>query len=101
MHSVRRASLHGHVVWFLQYPVDIEARECGVSRTPAVDGRTMRSTIVNAEPQPIACDLERTALVIIDMQRDFLEPGGFGELLGNNVSLLKADVVTCRTLISG
>jgi isochorismate hydrolase len=33
-------------------------------------------TQIAAEPQPITVDLNRTALVIIDMQRDFLEPGG-------------------------
>jgi biuret amidohydrolase len=34
-------------------------------------------TIV-AEPAPLAIDINRAALIIIDMQRDFLEPGGFG-----------------------
>ncbi|MGY4310126.1 nicotinamidase-related amidase [Bradyrhizobium sp. USDA 4369] len=43
---------------------------------------------VTAEPEPITLDLSRTALVIIDMQRDFMEPGGFGETLGNDVSQL-------------
>lgn len=56
--------------------------------------------IVDAQPEPIAIDPTRTALVIIDMQRDFLEPGGFGETLGNDVSLLARVVEPCRALLA-
>ena len=51
---------------------------------------------------PFAFDFDRakTALVVIDMQRDFVEPGGFGESLGNDVSLLQAIVPTVSELIS-
>lgn len=52
-----------------------------------------------AEPGPIALDPARTALVIIDMQRDFLEPGGFGETLGNDVALLQRAVDPTKTAL--
>jgi len=43
---------------------------------------------IEADPYPFAFDPAVTALVVVDMQRDFLLPGGFGALLGNDVSLL-------------
>ena len=58
----------------------------------------MKTTIA-AEPQPLAVELDRTALVIIDMQRDFLEPGGFGATLGNDVSLLGRAVAPCKAVL--
>ncbi|MDF3070215.1 MAG: putative Isochorismatase [Polyangiaceae bacterium] len=54
---------------------------------------------VDAEPEPIALDPKKTAVIMIDMQRDFLEPGGFGESLGNDVSLLKRAVGPCKSLL--
>jgi len=49
-----------------------------------------QSRTVTAEPYAFEFNPHSTALVIIDMQRDFVEPGGFGETLGNDVSLLQA-----------
>ncbi len=57
-------------------------------------------TAIDAEPEPITIDPAKTAVVIIDMQRDFLEPGGFGESLGNDVSLLERAVEPCQALLS-
>jgi biuret amidohydrolase len=60
----------------------------------------MTVVTIDAKPQPIKVDPARTALILIDMQRDFLEPGGFGESLGNDVSLLGAAVEPCRLLLA-
>ncbi len=54
---------------------------------------------IDAQPFEYTFDLAHTALVIIDMQRDFIEPGGFGETLGNNVALLSAIVPACRSVL--
>jgi nicotinamidase-related amidase len=57
------------------------------------------ATLIQAEPEAVPVNWDRTAIVIIDMQRDFLEPGGFGETLGNDVSLLARAVAPCRALL--
>jgi nicotinamidase-related amidase len=54
---------------------------------------------VAALPFPYVFEPARSALVIIDMQRDFIEPGGFGETLGNDVGLLAAIVPACQRVL--
>jgi nicotinamidase-related amidase len=56
---------------------------------------------VDARPFPYPFDLAKTALVLIDMQRDFIEPGGFGETLGNDVALLEAIVPATQKMLEG
>lgn len=61
----------------------------------------MTEVIIDAEPSAVPCDPTRTAAVIIDMQRDFVEPGGFGETLGNDVSLLQKAIPPTKVLLEG
>jgi nicotinamidase-related amidase len=61
----------------------------------------MSVAAIIAQPAPISVDPRRLALIIIDMQRDFLEPGGFGEALGNDVSQLARIVPACAALLAG
>jgi biuret amidohydrolase len=62
-------------------------------------GCPMTLTIASATPFAYDFDLPQTALVIIDMQRDFVEPGGFGESLGNDVSRVAAIVPTVQRVL--
>lgn len=55
---------------------------------------------IPADPFDFTFDPASTALIVIDMQRDFIEPGGFGESLGNDVSLLQAIVPATARLIA-
>lgn len=56
--------------------------------------------IVHAQPYDFPFEIKHTALVIIDMQRDFIEDGGFGAALGNDVSLLRAIIPTSQQLLA-
>jgi nicotinamidase-related amidase len=55
---------------------------------------------VDAEPYTYEFDPAHTALLIIDMQRDFLEPAGFGEMLGNDVSQLRRTIEPNQKLLA-
>ena len=61
--------------------------------------KTNGTLTVDAEPYVFEFKPETCALVIIDMQRDFLEPGGFGEMLGNDVSQLRGTIAPNKRLI--
>jgi len=54
---------------------------------------------VSAEPYPFTFDHAHVALLCIDFQRDFVEPGGFGESLGNDVSLLRSTIEPTRRVL--
>ena len=55
---------------------------------------------VTARPYAFDLDPSRAALLIIDMQRDFVEPGGFGEMLGNDVAQLRPSIAPLQTLLA-
>lgn len=61
----------------------------------------MAALIFDAMPGRFETTTERCAALFIDMQRDFLEPGGFGESLGNDVSHLRSAIEPCRRLLDG
>jgi biuret amidohydrolase len=55
---------------------------------------------INARPYAFSFEPAHTAVVLIDMQRDFLEAGGFGALLGNDVTPLRRIVPACQALLA-
>src|SRR5271169_1641722 len=59
----------------------------------------MEQKAMEAEPYELQFAPNKTALLIIDMQRDFVLPGGFGEALGNDVTPLQAAVAPTRRVL--
>lgn len=55
---------------------------------------------MDAEPRPVDIRLAETALLVIDMQKDFVYPGGYGEFLGNDPSLLRRTVVPTQAVLA-
>ena len=53
-----------------------------------------------SRPFSLSAAPENIALMVIDMQRDFVEPGGFGESLGNDVSRLRRIIPQITELMS-
>lgn len=53
----------------------------------------------SAEPYALGFEPAHTALLMIDMQRDFMEPGGFGAFLGNDVSLLRNAIKPAKNIL--
>jgi biuret amidohydrolase len=56
---------------------------------------------IKARPFDFNLEPKKSALIVIDMQRDFVEPGGFGETLGNDVTRLQAIIPATAALIAG
>ncbi|HYN27653.1 MAG TPA: cysteine hydrolase [Burkholderiales bacterium] len=59
----------------------------------------MTNKAIEAEPYELEFDPKSTALLIIDMQRDFVMPGGFGEALGNDVTPLQATIAPTKRVL--
>jgi nicotinamidase-related amidase len=57
-------------------------------------------SLVPAKPYEFSLDPAKVALLIIDMQRDFVEPGGFGEMLGNDISRLRPSIEPLKALLA-
>lgn len=55
---------------------------------------------MDAKPHEFVFDVEKTALIIIDMQRDFCAPGGFGEKLGNDITPTRSIIPTIQTVLA-
>lgn len=60
----------------------------------------MTQSIFQAQPFELPFDPRTTALVMIDMQRDFVEAGGFGEALGNDVSRVRTAIAPCTEVLA-
>lgn len=76
------------------------ASQASLSPAPSPQRPAKTITVGAAVPYPFEFPAESTALVMIDFQRDFCEPGGFGAALGNDVARLRAAIPGAQALLA-
>lgn len=59
-----------------------------------------KKIVVKSEPYDFEFEPQATALMVIDMQNDFVNSGGFGKLLGNDISLLRRAIGPIKNILS-
>ena len=60
-----------------------------------------RVATLKARPEPVAVDLARTALVVVDMQNAFMSPGGMFDDSGWPIAGAQAVIAPSRRLLDG
>ncbi|WP_455384768.1 cysteine hydrolase family protein [Acidihalobacter prosperus] len=73
----------------------VDEHEADLSRAP----REPRPASVRAEPQRITVDLNRTAVIVIDMQNDFCAPGGWLDHIGVDVTPARGPIKPLQALL--
>lgn len=63
------------------------------------DAAASDTVTIEAQPYAYSFPRSRTALLVIDMQRDFLLADGFGDIQGGNLSAVQASVEPTRRLL--
>jgi nicotinamidase-related amidase len=53
----------------------------------------------DAKPYPFQFPIRNTALLVIDMQRDFVSPGGFGEIQGGDLRMVQESIAPTKALL--
>jgi nicotinamidase-related amidase len=60
---------------------------------------TPKMLSIGAKPYAFSFPLQHTALLVIDMQRDFLLAKGFGEIQGGNLEAVQASIAPTKQLL--
>jgi nicotinamidase-related amidase len=70
------------------FPWRVNATHVDLAAAPA----PVAPVSIRAEPKDITIDLNRTAIIVVDMQNDFCAPGGWVDWLGADLSAERAPI---------